>query len=265
MIQSTVIQIYGYNQLRNFSYILHNEKKDITICIDPYDPEQIIQILENQKLYLTHIINTHEHFDHTKGNQKLIQVYSPSVYGHPQNRNSIFGMNSVLLENDTILLEADERLKVLDSPGHTLSHISLVLEKKDSSYCIFSGDTLFQAGVGNCKNNGNPKILYQTIDKFLSILENETIVYPGHNYIKHNLSFTLNIDKENTEAKNLLNSILNSKDEIKIVSTHFGLEKKINLFLKCILEPENISKSLQKKFETQENLFCYIRQLRDNF
>ena len=65
---------------------------------------------------------------------------------------------------------------------------------------LFSGDTLFNAGAGNCHNGGNPEDLYATFVDQLARLPDDTQVYPGHDYIENNLRFTLAREPDNTAA-----------------------------------------------------------------
>ena len=69
---------------------------------------------------------------------------------------------------------------------------------------LFSGDTLFNAGAGNCHNGGNPEELYATFVDQLAKLPDDTRVYPGHDYIENNLRFTLAREPDNAAAKALL-------------------------------------------------------------
>ena len=264
MLKTRIIQIYAFNAIRNFSYVLYNQKKDIVICIDPYSSEDIIRVLNENDLNLTHIINTHEHWDHIKGNQDLVRKYNPLVCSHEKSMNIIPFFNTILSEADEIILEEDEVLHVLDTPGHSMSHICLLLNKQSKPYCIFSGDTLFQAGVGNCKT-GDVVTLYKTVCRLLNILSEDSLVYPGHHYIKHNLSFTLSIEKDNKNSKDLLESILAFRDSNKFICTNMAQEKSINLFLKSIHNFEEFSSKIKGDFSRSQDLFCSLRSLRDSF
>ena len=49
---------------------------------------------------------------------------------------------------------------MLDTPGHTRSHVCLLAH--GDAPALFCGDTLFNAGAGNCHNGGDPGLLYET-------------------------------------------------------------------------------------------------------
>ena len=71
-------------------------------------------------------------------------------------------------------------IDILDTPGHTMSHLCLLI--RGSEDALFCGDTLFNAGVGNCHNGGNPLSLYNTFYNQLIKLDKKTKIYPGHDY-----------------------------------------------------------------------------------
>ncbi|HBK76262.1 MAG TPA: hydroxyacylglutathione hydrolase, partial [Gammaproteobacteria bacterium] len=92
---------------------------------------------------------------------------------------------------------------------------------------IFCGDTLFNAGAGNCHNGGHPEELYDTFATQLSKLPDDTRVYPGHDYWENNLDFTLDREPDNQKARDLRNDNGTQDPEHALVST-LGLEKEIN-------------------------------------
>src|SRR5258707_497418 len=69
---------------------------------------------------------------------------------------------------------------------------------------LFCGDTLFNAGAGNCHNGGRPNELYNSFVGQLAKLPEETLIYPGHDYIARNLAFTLDREPDNAKAKTML-------------------------------------------------------------
>ena len=96
-------------------------------------------------------------------------------------------------------------LEALDTPGHTMSHVCL-LSHADTP-ALFCGDTLFNAGAGNCHNGGHPHELYQTFVRQLAKLPDATRIYPGHDYWENNLGFTLDREPDNARAAELLEEV----------------------------------------------------------
>jgi len=117
----------------------------------------------------------------------------------------------------------------MDTPGHTMCHICL--RSHTERPALFSGDTLFNAGAGNCHNGGHPEDLYTTFVDQLAKLPAETRFYPGHDYIENNLRFTLAREPDNAAAKALLPDVT-GHDPARARVTTLHEEKQINTFLR---------------------------------
>jgi hydroxyacylglutathione hydrolase len=107
-----------------------------------------------------------------------------------------------LAAGDVIRVGRSVELECLDTPGHTMSHVCLLAHA--DSPALFSGDTLFNAGVGNCHNGGDPALLYETCARQLARLPATTRVHPGHDYLENNLRFTLSVEPGNAAASQWL-------------------------------------------------------------
>src|SRR5260370_29278759 len=69
---------------------------------------------------------------------------------------------------------------------------------------LLCGDTMFNAGAGNCHNGGHPNELYNSFVGQLAKLPEDTLIYPGHDYIARNLAFTLDLEPDNTKSNSML-------------------------------------------------------------
>jgi hydroxyacylglutathione hydrolase len=212
-----VKSFYAYNELRNFSYLLYEDTTGDAWIIDPYEAAPIIQYIKKHSLSLQGILNTHRHHDHIRGNAPLMAAFDSRVM-HFQNG---------------VALSLDSRsiLEVIDSPGHTLDHQVFVLKDPGKAPCLFSGDTLFNAGVGNCKNGGNVGLLFSTTKKLMEILPLETVLYPGHDYLQKNLEFSLSVEPENARARERLREVQDEDVNNRRAST-LGEEMRVNPFLR---------------------------------
>ena len=236
-----VHQIFTNGPLRNFSYIIETE--DNLFCVDPYYPDQILKKIQEIKKPLKAIINTHEHTDHHCGNQGVIKATHCAVWAHTNAKGKIPGVDRFLQGDEIIPLDRGNQLIVLDTPGHTFAHVCLLLRGHNSS--VVTGDTLFNGGVGNCHNGGDPRVLFKTISSHFQNMNDDIRLYPGHEYMENNLLFTLQYEPENKQAKELLARVRQTEDFL--VNT-IGDEKKINIFLR-----------------SDEDSFLHYRRLRDKW
>jgi hydroxyacylglutathione hydrolase len=133
---------------------------------------------------------------------------------------------------------------------------------------LFSGDTLFNAGAGNCHNGGNVDDLYTTFVDQLARLPEDTQVYPGHDYIENNLRFTLAREPDNTAAQALLPAVTDH-DPVQAKVTTLREEKQFNTFLR-LSSPSLIAKLRESFPELPENpdartVFTKLRELRNRW
>lgn len=238
-------QIFTASPLRNFSYIVHNTT--VAWVIDPYHAWQIEDYLEQHQLQLRAIINTHEHADHTCGNAELRQKSGCEIWAHKNAETRIPHVTRTLDQDDVIAVSPTHSLKVWDTPGHTFAHVCLLALHRGQPHGIFTGDTLFNAGVGNCHHGGDAQTLHQTINNKFHTLPDDVVIYPGHEYWQHNLAFTLSVEPDNTTARELLAEI--KKDSSPPLST-MALERQVNVFMEKKHDKEN---------------FLRLRRLRDKW
>ncbi len=261
-----VKQIWTGNAYRNFNYLIACAETGQALAIDPLDYKKCLAVAKENDWSVTQILNTHEHHDHTGGNQAMIAATKAKLLAHQNAKNSIAGIDTGLSAGDVIKVGNTVELLALDTPGHTMSHICL-LSKTDEP-ALFCGDTLFNAGAGNCHNGGHPDDLYQTFTSQLSQLQDNTKIYPGHDYIDNNLEFTLAREPDNEQAKILLNQIKKQNPSQALIST-LAMEKQINTFFR--LHNQTIIAKLQQEFPdmaeqpSAKEVFLALRQLRNKW
>ncbi|WP_081605045.1 MBL fold metallo-hydrolase [Leptospira alstonii] len=221
---------------------------------------------------LDFVLNTHEHSDHTSGNVRLVQRYGCRVYSHPRGIGKIPYATHPVQKGDRILSSFREYLEILDTPGHTFCHVCILLMEDQKPKAIFTGDTLFNAGVGNCHRGGDPEVLAKTILEQFYPLEEEILLYPGHDYLETNLKFTLSLDPSNADAIRTLEEYSRLPKNVEFLTTHLGIEKKINTFLQCDKPSPELLRNVSKKISPQPHfdqdptgLFISLRSLRDRW
>ncbi len=261
-----VEQIWTGNAYRNFNYLIVCEETGQALAIDPLDHERCLAAARERGWTITQVLNTHEHFDHTGGNEAVIEATGAKLLAHRNAGDAIAGMDVGLDAGDVVRVGSTVELLALDTPGHTMSHICLLSQTEQPA--LFCGDTLFNAGAGNCHHGGHPRELYHTFASQLASLPEQTLIYPGHDYMANNLSFTLSREHDNQHAQSLMDKVENQNPENAMVST-MAIEKEINTFFR--LQNPTIIAQLREDFpdlpETPdpETVFLKLRELRNSW
>ena len=178
-------------------YVLRSSEaaEDCLIVDAGLGADKLIKFLHENTLNPVSIVLTHGHIDHIEGVAALraefpdIKVYihklDAEMLTEPYtNLSAMTGIPfcvesaDFLLEEQSIIEQADIKLSVLHTPGHTPGGICLYCEEEG---IVFTDDTLFADSIGRTDfPNGNTEQLLQSIREKLFTLPDETKVYPGH-------------------------------------------------------------------------------------
>ena len=261
-----VEQIWTANAYRNFNYLIACPETGEALAIDPLDHEKCLAAAKRHGWEITQLVNTHEHGDHTGGNRAMVAATGARLLAHANAKDKIPGIDRGLAAGDVIKVGRGVELEALDTPGHTMSHVCLLAHSERPA--LFCGDTLFNAGAGNCHGGGHPVELYQTFAEQLARLGDDTLVYPGHDYIANNLRFTLDREPDNGRATELLAEVGDQDPDRAMVST-LALEKEINTFFR--LHSPTVIARLRQAFPDlpdepdPKTVFLKLRELRNSW
>jgi hydroxyacylglutathione hydrolase len=259
-------RIWADNSLRNFHYLIACPQTGEALAIDPLMWQRCLATARERGWHITQVLNTHEHGDHTGGNAGLVGATGAKLLAHAGAAARIGGVDLGLARGDVIRVGRTVELECLDTPGPTMSHICLFAHTQDPA--LFCGDTLFNAGAGNCHNGGHPEKLYDTFVNQLATLPDATRVYPGHDYLARNLEFTLDREPGNVEAAAWLEQA-RGHDATRAPVTTLGEEKRINTFLR--LRNGAIIERLRTTFPEigvepdEKTVFLKLRELRNRW
>ena len=259
-------RIWAANSFRNFHYLIACPETGEALAVDPLEWQLCRDAARAKGWKITQILNTHEHLDHTGGNAGLVGATRATVLAHAAAAARIGGVDRGLHEGDVIRVGRTVELECLDTPGHTMSHICLFAHTNDPA--LFCGDTLFNAGAGNCHNGGSPERLYETFAAQLARLPDNTRVYPGHEYMARNLEFTLDREPDNAAAAAQV-ATARKQEPAAISVTTLGEEKLLNTFFR-LQSPTVIARVRQAFPEVGEHpeaktVFLKLRELRNKW
>ncbi len=162
----------------NLGYLVYGPSA--AIAVDGGAGEEIRAFLETHRISLLYVANTHDHRDHTCGNETLLTA-----------SGARFLPGAELSDGAAVTLDG-WKIRVIDTPGHT----------KDSRVfytgeALIAGDTLFNGTIGNCFS-GDLEGFYQSILKLMT-LPDGTVVYAGHDYVRDSMAFARHLEPENAE------------------------------------------------------------------
>ena len=252
------------NKYQNFNYLVACPESGNAVVVDPLDHKLCLNAAKNNGWTITHVINTHEHFDHVGGNSKIVAATNAQLLTHANIADSVPNVDSKLEHGDTLDIGPSGSIEVLFTHEHTMGHICLLVH--GDAQAPVTGDTVFNAGVGNCKNGGDVRALYQTLTQVIGSLPDQLQVFPGHDYMANNLRFTLDREPGNVAAKSLLEQ-KQAKNTGEHIITSLGTERKINVLLR--LDSEEVIDGLKDVFPDlpqnpdQQTVFTKLRELRD--
>ena len=228
----------------NYSYLIIDEKNKSSCVVDPSEASPIINFIENKKIKLECILNTHHHYDHIGGNIELKNKYDCDIVGFKDDQSRIPGSNIHVVDNQ-VWKRNNFEAKILHIPGHTTGHIAFYFFKEKK---IFTGDTLFSLGCGRIFE-GSYEQMFNSLNKIKKLPKN-TEIYCGHEYTLQNSNFCLENDSKNLKLQKKIVKIKEKlKKKLPTIPTILGDEIECNIFLK--------TNSLES--------FTKLRDLKDNF
>ena len=261
-----VERIWTGNSYRNFNYLIACPDSGEALAIDPLDHQKCLAKAKERGWEITQILNTHEHHDHTGGNAQVVAATGAKVIAHYRAVDKIDKVDRGVKAGDIIKVGKRVELECMDTPGHTMCHVCLKSHTDEPA--LFSGDTLFNAGAGNCHNGGSVDEMYATFATQLGRLPDNTRIYPGHDYIENNLKFTLSREPDNAAARALLPKVTDHDPQNSAVTT-LGEEKTFNTFFR--LGSASVIATLREAFPDlpdapdAKTVFVKLRELRNSW
>ena len=242
----------------NYGFLLHDSNNNLTAAIDTPDADAIEKALSAKGWKLTHILNTHHHWDHAGGNLELKKKTGCLIAGPQAEASRIPGIDIQLSEGD-IFQFGQFNAKVYDTPGHTSGHIVYHFE---SEHVAFVGDTLFAMGCGRLFE-GTAEQMWNSLQKIMQ-WPDDTIIYCAHEYTQTNARFALTVEPHNNDLITRAEATDKLHDTGKpTIPTTLEFEKKTNPFLRPM--SNGIRTMLHMENSTNVEVFARIRLLKDNF
>ncbi|MDY6828327.1 MAG: hydroxyacylglutathione hydrolase [Pseudomonadota bacterium] len=244
----------------NYIWMISTSDQPQAWVVDPGDAAPVLAALQSADKTLGGVLITHHHPDHTGGLPALLEQHRIPVIGPP----GIQGVSQSVQEDDVVEV-LGHRLRVLETPGHTLDHIAFVSDDADQPL-LFCGDTLFAAGCGRMFE-GTAEQMHDSLSK-LAGLPATTQVYCAHEYTEANLKFAKAVEADNQTIKDRLSKTLAVRRHGRpTVPSTLAVELASNPFLRC--DQENVRSAAQaqsqRPLESPAEVFGALRGWKDRF
>ena len=242
----------------NYAYLVHDPETNATGIVDPSEAEPVFRALERKELKLTHILNTHHHFDHTGGNLPLKEATGAQIVGPRADAERIPGIDVALGDGDTWTF-GGQTARIFDIPGHTRGHIAFWFP---DGRAVFTGDTLFAMGCGRLFE-GTPAQMWSSLQKLMA-LPPETRVYCGHEYTQSNARFAVTVEPDNADLAERAREVdrLRAEGRATIPST-IALELATNPFLRPT--SPSLARQIGRGVDDPVSVFAETRRRKDSF
>ena len=181
-------------QMMNFIYLIGDRTTGEAVVIDPaYDPQGIINILEEDEMNLTGVLATHYHPDHVGGDMMgfnisgitdLLNLASVPIHVQNEEAELVDKVTGVGFDNlrthssgDKISVGSIE-IELIHTPGHTPGSQCFLVENR-----LVAGDTLFLDGCGRTDlPGGDLRQMYESLTTRLAKVPDTATLFPGHLY-----------------------------------------------------------------------------------
>ena len=237
----------------NFGYLVHDPTTNATASIDAPEAAPIMRVLEQEGWKLTDILVTHHHHDHVGGIAELKQKYGCRVVA-PHDQTTAIADVDLRVANGDVVKIGDLLARVLETPGHTLDHVSYVF---DADKALFAADTLFSIGCGRVFEGTYP-MMWESLLK-LRALPDDFSLYCGHEYTAANVKFALNVEPDNAALQARAEAVTRLRAAGKpTIPSLLGEEKKANVFLRA--DDPAVAIKLRMKGASAADVFGELRE-----
>jgi hydroxyacylglutathione hydrolase len=247
------IKIHQFPCLQdNYGYLVRDEASGAVATIDTPDAAAIMRELDKTGWTLTHILNTHWHPDHAGGNAEIQAATGAVIYG-PGEVRKIGPLDHEVVDGDVVML-GETRFEVMDTGGHTLSHITYYAP---ADGVAFVGDTMFTMGCGRVFE-GTAEQMWASLSR-LAALPADTRVYSAHEYTLGNARFAVSVDGDAAVRARLEAVSLKRDKGEPTVPTTIGEERATNPFLRAPLL------AIAADAAAPSEAFARVRAAKDSF
>ena len=238
----------------NYGVLLQEPASGATALVDAGDAAAALAALAETGWSLSQIWLTHHHGDHTAGTAEIVAATGARIHGP----DSIPGVTNPVADGGEIDF-AGIKVAAIATPGHTMDMLNFHIP---SEKLLFTGDTLFAMGCGRLFE-GDAATMWASLCKLMA-LDDETVIYCGHEYTAANADFALSVDPDNEALMRRVMAVRDLRAAGQpTIPTMLALEKITNPFLRA--GDPAIRAHLGMSDADDVDVFAEIRHRKDSF
>lgn len=155
------------------TYLLAQEGERNAVLVDPgrFDLD-LLNLVEKHNLYISHVLLTHSHINHTHGIPTLMKIYNAEIYSM---RGQIHGFETHRLTGESTFSLPGMEVHAIPVPGHSDDSVIYIIENM-----LFTGDTMMAGYTGQTAGLSEQRTMTALIRKKIFTLEGEYLLFPGH-------------------------------------------------------------------------------------
>lgn len=240
----------------NYAFLLHDPATGETALVDAPEAGPIRAELDRRGWRLGTILITHHHDDHIQGVPALRD--GARVIGNAADAHRLPPLDLAVTPGQTLQI-CGEDVEVLDTPGHTVGHISYHFPR---SALAFTADTLMALGCGRLFE-GTAEQMWASLLRLRS-LPPHTLICSGHEYTQSNARFALTVDPDNSALQQRAEAVRQARERGQpTVPSRLSEELATNPFLRADLP--GMKARMGMEGATDAAVFAAIRAAKDRF
>jgi len=243
----------------NFMFLIQQKDQKGIIAVDPVDHKAISRQLAGSGFYLDSILTTHHHGDHDAGNRPLLRLYPElAIYATDERVDGYTHQ----LSHGSKFTRAGLEIRTLHTPAHTRGHGCFIIPSSSGPSAVFVGDTLFHGGAGRFFE-GTARDFVSSLDIITDHIDENDLLYSGHEYAHSNLAFAASLEPDNTvlaERHERVKELREQKEPS--IPTSLSLERQLNPFVRL----ETSDAIATATGQTDRIAVCArLREMKNNF
>jgi hydroxyacylglutathione hydrolase len=167
------------------SYLAHDG--EVAFVVDPQrDIDRVLALLEEQRLRLTHVFESHIHNDYVTGGLALARRTGAAYLVNAADHVSF--ARTPVQDGEVLHIGPRMRVTAVATPGHTFTHLSYVLADADARVAVFSGGSLLYGATGRPDLLGAQhtsalvRAQHASTRKLAEMLPDAAEVFPTHGF-----------------------------------------------------------------------------------